>query len=232
MGMVIFQDMVNNSSYSFVFDTALPTVGLKSISDSCRHTDKKSRAIFESEMRGTIEHLNRFPCVLYYTVFNEGWGQFCADDMYEVAKECAPTRIIDATSGWFVRKKSDVDSRHVYFKPLKLGKLGTRPIVISEFGGYSYRISGHLATPHNYGYGLCENIEDFRKKFLTLYENEVLPLIPKGVSALVYTQVSDIEDETNGLLTYDRKICKLDEMPTKALMERLAKSIKEMENNR
>lgn len=230
-GMAVFQDMVNNSDYSFIFDTALPTVGMKSFPDKCLHTDKRSRDVFEKEMRGTISHLNRFPCVLYYTVFNEGWGQFCADDMYRVAKECAPTRIVDATSGWFVRKRSDVDSRHVYFKPVRLGELGDRPIVISEFGGYSHRIDGHLATPDNYGYKLYESIEDFREGFRALYEDEILPLIPKGISALIYTQVSDIEDETNGLLTYDREICKLDAEPTRALMERLAKSIKNTENN-
>ena len=150
--------------------------------------------------------------------------------MYEIAKACAPTRIIDATSGWFVQRKSDVDSRHVYFKPVKLGRLGDKPVVISEFGGYSHRIKGHLATPDNYGYKLYEKIEDFREGFRALYEDEILPLIPKGISALIYTQVSDIEDETNGLLTYDRKICKLDAAPTRALMDKLAKSIKNTEN--
>ena len=231
MGVVVFQDMVNNSSYSFILDTALPTIGIKHIPDKYRHTDKKSREIFEKEMRGTIEHLNRFPSVLYYTVFNEGWGQFCADDMYEIAKVCAPDRIVDSTSGWFVRKKSDVDSRHVYFKPVKLGKLGDRPIVISEFGGYSHRIDGHLATQDNYGYRLYKSIEDFREGFRALYEDEILPLIPKGISALIYTQVSDIEDETNGLVTYDRRICKLEPNTTKALMIRLADSIKNTEKN-
>ena len=231
LGMIVFQDMVNNSSYSFILDTALPTIGVKKLPDECRHTDKRSREIFEKEMRGTISHLNKFPSVLYYTVFNEGWGQFCADDMYKIAKTCAPTRIIDATSGWFVRNLSDVDSRHVYFKPVKCGKIGARPIVISEFGGYSHRVTGHLATPDNYGYKLYESIEDFREGFRALYEDEILPLIPKGISALIYTQVSDIEDETNGLLTYDRRVCKLDTESTKALMARLFESIKTTEKN-
>ena len=88
-----------------------------------------------------------------------------------------------------------------------------------------------MATPDNYGYKLYESIEDFREGFRVLYEDEILPLIPKGISALIYTQVSDIEDETNGLLTYDREICKLDAESTRALMERLAKSIKNTENN-
>ncbi len=231
LGMAVFQDMVNNSDYSFILDTALPTVGLKRLPDSLRHKDKKSRAIFEEHMRGEIEHLNKFPSVLYYTVFNEGWGQFSADEMYEVAKKCAPTRIIDATSGWFVRNKSDVDSRHVYFKPVKLGKKSKRPVVISEFGGYSHRIEGHIATPDNYGYKLYETQKEFESGFRSLYENEILPLIPLGICGLIYTQVSDIEDETNGLITYDRKVLKVDPEYTATMMKRLSDSIKTTENN-
>ncbi len=230
LGMVVFQDMINNSDYSFIRDTALPTVGLKKISDKKLHKSKKSREIFEREMRLEIEHLNRFPSVLYYTVFNEGWGQFCADDMYKIAKKLAPTRIIDATSGWFTRKLSDVDSRHIYFKPVKLGKTSSRPVVISEFGGYSYRIEGHLATEDNYGYTLCKSREEFEAAFRKLYETEILPLIPKGISALIYTQVSDIEDETNGLITYDRRVVKVDPEYTAEMMKRLFKSIKITEN--
>ncbi len=230
LGMVVFQDMVNNSDYSFFLDTALPTVGIKRLPDNFRHKDKKTRDIFESHMRDLIEHLNKFPSVLYYTVFNEGWGQFCADEMYRVAKSCAPTRIIDATSGWFLRRESDVDSRHVYFKPVKIGKVGSRPIVISEFGGYSHRIEGHLATPDNYGYKLYETKEAFEEGFRNLYENEILPLIGKGISALIYTQVSDVEDETNGLITYDRRVLKVDPDYTSKMMRRLFDSIKITEN--
>ncbi len=229
LGMVVFQDMVNNSGYSFILDTALPTVGLKRFPDNFRHRSKKSREIFLREMKATIEHTEKFPSVLYYTIFNEGWGQFCADKAYETAKALAPDKIFDATSGWFVRKKSDVDSRHVYFKAVKLGKLTDKPLVISEFGGYSHRISGHLSTEDNYGYKLYETREQFENGFINLYENEILPLVPKGISALVYTQVSDIEDETNGLMTYDRRIVKVDRERTASLMQRLSESIEKTE---
>lgn len=230
LGIVVFQDMVNNGGYSFILDTAIPTVGLKRMPDALKNTNQEARKIFEREMLATIKHTNKFPSVLYYTVFNEGWGQFSADKMYEIAKKAAPTRIIDATSGWFTRKKSDVDSRHVYFKPVKIKKVGDRPIVISEFGGYSHRVSGHLATEDNYGYKLYDTIEDFRDGFINLYEKEILPLIPKGISALIYTQVSDVEDETNGLMTYDRQVLKPDADTTKEVMKRLSDSIKLTEN--
>ena len=225
LGMVVFQDMVNNSSYSFFFDTALPTIGMKRFPDRHLHKDKRSRKIFEEHMYATMEHLYSFPSVLYYTIFNEGWGQFSADKMYEKAKEFDPTRIIDSTSGWFVRSKSDVDSRHVYFKTVKLGKVTDKPIVISEFGGYAHRVDGHLFGSNNYGYSIFDNVEDFTDAFLKLYSDEINPLIEKGICALVYTQVSDVEDETNGLITYDRKVIKPNVDRTNAIMQELYKKI-------
>ena len=224
-GMVVFQDMVNNSSYSWLVDTALPTIGLKRIPILFRHKSKKSRAIFEEHMYGTLDHLHFFPSVLYYTVFNEGWGQFSADEMYAKAKAFDPTRVYDATSGWFWRKASDVDSRHVYFKKVKIGKKDGRPIVISEFGGYSHRVKGHVFGENEYGYGGFETVKEYETALIKLYGEEIMPLISKGICALVYTQVSDVEDETNGLLTYDRRVLKPDAKRIKALMEKLAKEI-------
>ena len=225
LGMVVFQDMINNSGYSYIFDTVLPTIGMKRFPDGILHTSKRSRAIFEEHMYAIMEHLHSFPSVLYYTIFNEGWGQFNADKMYEKAKKFDPTRIFDSTSGWFTRSKSDVDSRHVYFKKVKLGKVTDKPIVISEFGGYSFRVDGHLFGSNNYGYSIFEDKEAFTEAFLKLYSGEIEPLIEKGICALVYTQVSDVEDETNGLLTYDRQCVKLDEKKTREQMSRLYKKI-------
>lgn len=228
LGMVVFQDFVNNGKYSFFFDTALPTVFMKSFPDQILHRDKKTRRIFKEHAAATVEHLYSFPCVLYYTIFNEGWGQFSADENYEFIKGLDDTRIIDATSGWFKRKKSDVDSRHVYFKPVKVKGPSDRPIVISEFGGYSHRVKGHLFGSDNYGYKIFDDINEFRSAFKRLYGEEILPLISKGVSALIYTQVSDVEDETNGVMTYDRRVTKLDEGECYALMNSLYEKMKEV----
>ena len=226
LGMVVFQDMVNNSSYSWLVDTALPTIGFKRLPIIFRHKSKKSQGIFIDNMICTIEHLYNFPSVLYYTIFNEGWGQFKADKMYELANRQDCSRIYDSTSGWFWRKKSDVDSRHVYFKPVKIGKTDGRPIVISEFGGYSHRVEEHLFGEENYGYSIFENQSEFEEAFDRLYLEEIKPLISKGICALVYTQVSDVEDETNGLITYDRRVVKLDKTKTKEIMNELYKEIK------
>ena len=224
LGMVVFQDMVNNSNYRFIYDTVMPTIGFKRLPD--RYRTKTERRIFEEEMYKTMDHLHSFPSILYYTIFNEGWGQFKADEMYEKASKYDPTRIIDTTSGWFYRKKSDVDSRHVYFKPVKVDKVGKNPIVISEFGGYSHRVTGHIFGTEEYGYSSFESKEEFERAFRVLYRDEIKPLISKGICALVYTQISDVEDETNGLLTYDREILKLDKDRTRALMDELYAEIK------
>ena len=224
LGMVVFQDMVNNSNYRYVYDTILPTIGLKRLPD--RHRTDAEKAMFEREMNATIEHLHNFPSILYYTIFNEGWGQFNADEMYEKACKIDPTRVYDATSGWFYRKKSDVDSRHVYFKKVKLGKVTSRPIVISEFGGYSHRVKDHLFGIDEYGYGGYATQKEYEDALVKLYSDEVKPLISKGICALVYTQVSDVEDETNGLLTYDREVLKVNPERIKKLMDELYAEIK------
>ncbi len=226
LGVVVFQDMVNNSDYSWLIDTALPTIGFKRLPILFRHKDEMTKDIFKNEMTGTIDHLRFFPSVLYYTIFNEGWGQFDADEMYDMAKNADPTRIYDSTSGWFWRKRSDVDSHHVYFKPVKLRKIGKMPVVISEFGGYSHRVKGHLFGEENYGYSIFEKQSEFEEAFDRLYLEEIRPLISRGICALVYTQISDVEDETNGLITYDRRIVKLDKKKTKTIMQKLYDEIK------
>ena len=209
-GMVVFQDMVNSGKYSFFIDTALPTIGVKrGITHSA---SEKRRKFFESECRQTCDLLYNHPCVCYYTIFNEGWGQYDADRIYTELKEYEPTRVWDATSGWFFEKKSDVDSHHVYFKKLKLKANTDRPLVLSEFGGYSYKAPDHsFNLDNNYGYRTFDSREKLTDGIVKLYADEVCECIRNGLCATVYTQVSDVEDETNGLVTYDRQQIKVDE---------------------
>ncbi len=220
-GIAVFQDMVNNGRYSFIRDTALPTVGIQRLPDFLLPRNGRTKEIFKVAMLGTLAHLYNHPSIVYYTVFNEGWGQFSADRMYELLKSYDRTRIIDTTSGWFRQKKSDVDSRHIYFKKLKIKKPDGRPVSLSEFGGYSYRVPEHVATDKNYGYRLYDSQKEFEDGFYSLYLNEVLPLVKSGVSALVYTQLSDVEDETNGLITFDRECIKVAPERCSLVMEKV-----------
>ena len=210
LGMVVFQDMVNNSDYNFLRDTALPTVGIQKLDDRKLHKDENSRREFLREAKATVDQLKNHPSICYWTIFNEAWGQFDSDKVYEIFRTWDDTRFIDSTSGWFRREKTDVGSRHVYFRKVKLQGDGKKPLVLSEFGGKTYKAEGHLFNPDkSYGYGGCDTLEGLNEAVSTLYLEEVLPCIQKGLCAAVYTQVSDVEDEINGLLTYDRKISKL-----------------------
>lgn len=208
LGMVVFQDMVNNSDYSFVRDSVIPIIGIKSLSDKNRHTNPESRRIFLESMEGTVKHLYNHQSICYWTIFNEGWGQFCADKVYDRLRTLDVTRFIDSTSGWFRQKKSDVDSHHIYFMPVNL-TAGNKPLVLSEFGGYACRLIDHCFNKEKiYGYKKFENEAALLEGMGKLYDEQILPLIDKGLCAAIYTQLSDVEDETNGLLTYDRKVQK------------------------
>ena len=228
LGMVVFQDMVNNSDYSFFRDTALPTIGIKRLSDKIMHRNKKSREAFLRGMESTVERVSFHPSVCYYTIFNEGWGQFSHASAYERLRALDDSRFIDSVSGWFMplsNKKfsSDVESLHVYFKPVKLkGAKSGKPIVLSEFGGYSYKVEGHCFNlSDNYGYRTYRDRKSFREGLLSLYRSEVIPLVKEGLCAAVYTQLSDVEDETNGLITYDRRVVKVDEAEMRAIAEEI-----------
>ena len=212
-GIAVFQDMVNNGKYNFVKDTVIPTIEttlLQRLNDNGFAKNPETRAIFEDSMYATADHLYNVPSIVYYTIFNEGWGQFCADDMYEKLRSFDSTRVIDSTSGWFRRHKTDVDSRHIYFRPLKPKKLDGRPLVISEFGGYAHSVKDHVFSESVYGYKVFSDRADFEAAVLKLYDKEVRALVEKGASAFVYTQVSDVEDEINGFVTYDRQCVKID----------------------
>lgn len=221
LGMIVFQDMVNNSDYSFLRDTALPTVGLQKLNDKNLHKNATHRRRFLEGMASTVRQLWNHPSICYWTIFNEGWGQFDADSVYETLKALDDTRFIDSTSGWFRRRKTDVDSHHVYFKPIKL-KAGNKPLVLSEFGGYSFKPAGHVFnTEQTYGYGKYEKQEDFTAAVEKLYTQQVVPAFKQGLCAAIYTQVSDVEDETNGILSYDRKVTKLDAPTMLPIAEKL-----------
>ncbi len=220
-GMLVFQDMVNSGKYNFVIDTALPTVGLRRF--VTHFANDRRRHHFERDAKETILHLQGHPSVVYYTIFNEGWGQYDASRLYTKLRGYDPTRLYDTTSGWFHARKTDVQSEHVYFKKLKLSHRADRPLVLSEFGGYSAKIEGHAFNlDKTYGYRFFKDAESFSSALLTLYRNEVMPAIDReGLCATVLTQLTDVEDETNGLITYDRRVTKVNEDEMRALAAEL-----------
>jgi len=225
-GMLVFQDMVNNGGYSYIRDTVLPTFKFKKRNDcKGRYQNPKRKAIFEKHMLDTLHDLYNHPCIIGYTIFNEGWGQFESDRMYDLAKRTDGSRIYDATSGWFAQTKSDMDSEHVYFRVEKL-QAKERPMFLSECGGFSCRVKDHVFNPRkSYGYGTCNNSDELTERIVAMYEGMVLPGIKGGICGCVYTQVSDVEDEINGMYTYDREICKVNKEKMQELASRIMQEI-------
>ena len=218
LGMAVMQDAVNNGSYSFLRDTALPTVGLRRRDDRRMHRDPVKRVAFLMGMARMVKSVRHHPSVVMYTVFNEGWGQFDHADAYRSLKKLDRTRLVDSVSGWFLPPKgqtlySDVESLHVYFKPFSMKETGAygKPVILSEVGGYAWKVKDHSYQPKGeYGYRSFDSAEALREAVERLYRTEILPAVEQGLCAAIYTQLSDVEDEVNGLLTYDRQLSKLE----------------------
>ena len=226
LGIIVFQDMVNNGKYRYFLDTVLPTLHLQKRRDLRTHPDPEARRNFLSAMEETARLLSNHPSICLWTIFNEGWGQFRADDAYRRLKALDLDRLIDSTSGWFHQKESDVDSLHIYFEPPHLGK-EKRPQLLSEFGGYVWKCDGHSFNPdQTYGYKKFDTREDFVKALRDLYLS-LVPLAKAGLCGAVYTQVSDVEDETNGLFTFDREVLKLRPEELKDIADALSAAVRE-----
>ncbi len=223
LGMFVLQDMVNNGEYDFWRDTVLATLGSK-LNDVGRYPDVLKEMYFRESAYHTQDRLTNNPCVIGYTIFNEGWGQTDSDAIGDDLKARDPSRFYDYTSGWFAQKHSDVESVHIYFRNKKLKALGL-PLLLSEFGGFTREVQGHLwNTKKSYGYGKCKDEKSLTDRIIASYRKMVLPAIPLGLCGAVYTQLSDIEDEINGFYTYDREVCKVDKARIQECMESVYKA--------
>lgn len=141
--------------------------------------------------------------------FNEGWGQFDSAWFSERTKEFDATRTVDSASGWH-DQGIDAKSIHCYFTPFKVPKKEKRLVLLSEYGGYSYQEKGHVFNNKKFGYRIYNDKESLNAAYKKLHEKLIIPAIKDGLAATVYTQVSDVESEINGLLTYDRRVLKVD----------------------
>lgn len=220
LGMLVWQDMVNGgSSYKSWFVTYLATLmnwHHLPFSDGEKHypllsrTHAEGRQEFLDEMEQTAAFLYNHPSIVTWVPFNEGWGQFQAADTAARLKQLDPTRLVDHASGWFDQKAGDVASLHYYFLTLHLKPESVRALALTEFGGYSFSMPEHSACEKTYGYKKFTSSEQLTAAYEKLMERTVLPAVSNGIGATIYTQLSDIEEETNGIYTYDRAVCKLD----------------------
>lgn len=215
LGMIVWQDMVNGGTkYNMPFVCYLPTAIPKiRIKDHCygnlSRREEEGRKAWEAECKETVEHLYNVPSIATWVPFNEAWGQFDAARVAENVKAQDPTRTVDHASGWFDQKAGDFNSVHNYFRKLKVEKDDKRAFVISEYGGYACHVKGHSSVERVFGYKKFDSLEEVSKAYQELYEGQVRPLVEQGLSGVVYTQLSDVEEEVNGLVTYDRKVVKI-----------------------
>ncbi len=229
LGFVVWQDFVNGGGeYSFAHVAALPFLGFHHKDGDYKYFARESewgRKAFAAMVDETVEQLYNCPCIGLWVIFNEGWGQFDSAAWTAYLQEKDPTRLIDSVSGWHDQGagKTTLKSLHIYYTPLKVPK-DSRPVVLSEFGGYSMKIEGHVFDAEKeFGYKKFRSQEALVKAIETLYLKKVLPLIGKGLCGCIYTQVSDVEEEINGLFTYDRKVLKVPVVAMSALNAALAK---------
>ncbi len=228
LGMLVWQDMVNGGrSYQSWYVTYLATVmeyfHLRmhdSMLTLLGRKDVKGRRQFVAELRETIRVLYNHPSIVAWVLFNEGWGQFHGEAITQIAREADDSRLIDQASGWFDQGGGDVRSIHDYFFPLFI-KAEKRVTALTEFGGYSLCVPGHHMYRKVYGYRIYRRKSDLSRGYREWIEREVVPNIARGLSATVYTQLSDVEEETNGILTYDRQIMKLNPKTVRELNRKM-----------
>ena len=226
LGMIVWQDMVSGGQpYSFLHVSALPTLGVVDLPDRDAkpygRSGMLSRARFRREMADTVRHLYNCPCIALWTVFNEGWGQFDALEMANELKMLDATRFIDHASGWQDQGREEMKSRHIYFRPVKLKNDG-RALALTEYGGYVLAVDGHRWTDRVFGYRICRDAAALTRDYQKLMLGQVLPHIrAEGLTAAVYTQITDVEEELNGLMSYDREVLKIPEETLREINKQL-----------
>lgn len=226
LGMLVWQDMPSGGGKYRFSTVTLPLItGLHRRDNRYRafaRASSQGRAEYMDELEELVGQLFNAPSVALWVPFNEGWGQFDSTLVMERLRALDPTRPVDPASGWHDQGAGDLRSLHVYFKPFRFryDRRG-RALALSEFGGYNLRVDGHCFNQKDYGYRRLPDAAALWRDFARLYEREVLPAVPRGLCAAVYTQLSDVEDELNGLMTYDRRVVKLDAEDVRELNERL-----------
>ena len=231
LGLIVWQDIVNGgSAYNLWFVTYLTNVLqplLRRFPDgkACRRLLSRAKPVsreeYAHELADTVQALRCHPCIACWVPFNEGWGQFDAGKAVQALRTLDGTRMVDEASGWFDQGGGDVHSLHNYFYPLRI-RPQKRTVALSEYGGIAWPMPGHEPPRKTYGYGTAKDRQELTARYKKLQLKTVLPQLEKGLSALVYTQLTDVEDEVNGLFTYDRAAVKPDANAVRSVNAALA----------
>lgn len=230
LGMLVWQDMPNGGgAYNMAF-----VAGIANFSDSIaremsdsnyrrfKREDPEGRKQYCRDLTGMVKHLYNHPCIAVWVPFNEGWGQFDAAKITAKLRGLDKTRLINQACGWFDQKGGDMYSIHNYRCGLTVAPQENRVVALTEYGGYAYPVVGHMFSKKKFGYRHYASREELTAGYRRLIEEEVIPNVARGLSAAIYTQLSDIETEINGVMTYDREVVKIDPDTIRELNRKLA----------
>ncbi len=235
LGLVVWQDFVSGGGeYNPWHIAYLPFLGFHHADDDYKYFARENeggRVAFMQMVDETLEQLFNCTCIGVWVPFNEGWGQFDSAKVTEYVRAKDNSRIIDSVSGWHDQGvgKTELKSLHTYYTPLCVPK-DERPVVLSEFGGYSMKVDGHVYDEKKeFGYKKFKTQAKLVQALEKLYLKKLLPLIEKGLCGCIYTQVSDVEEEINGLVTFDRKVVKVPIEAMRAINAKIAEKASEIE---
>ena len=223
LGMLVWQDMMSGGKYIGDFYAGfLPNIGILHVKDDkykvFNRGEKKWRDDYKRELSEMVDLLYNAVSLYAWVPFNEAWGQFDALKICEYVRHMDSSRVVDHASGWYDQGGGDIQSMHKYILPIRMRKLDDRAFVITEFGGYSQKETGHMWNPNKaFGYLMFKDKATLSAAYEKLHRKQVIPLIEKGLSGTIYTQVSDVENEVNGIYTYDRAVLKTDEKTVMAV---------------
>ena len=230
LGLIVWQDLVNGGepckSWFVTYLTNVLQPLLRRLPDKkplwglLSRGSAAARAEYDRELDDTVQALRCHPCIGCWVPFNEGWGQFDAPHATAALRALDADRLVDEASGWYDQGGGDVYSLHNYFYPLRV-RPKERAVALSEYGGIAWPMPGHEPPRKAYGYGTAKSRAELTARWKKLQLETVLPQLKNGLSALVYTQVSDVEDEVNGLFTYDRAALKPDAAAVRSVNEAL-----------
>ena len=226
LGMLVWQDAVNGGApYR---KRAVRNAKPRHFDDTVRRLplgreSAEGRALFELELARTLEQLHNVVSIVVWVPFNEGWGQFDAARIAGEVAERDPSRLVDHASGWHDQGAGDLWSLHLYQQEIAVPSRPSaerRAVVLSEYGGVSLLVPGHAFDEHRtFGHGTSATEEAWLETFTRMHRDQIAPAVRQGLAGTVYTQLSDVEDEVNGLLTYDRETAKA---PEAAIRDALA----------
>ena len=185
----------------------------------------ESEACYRKEWKEIMDALYSYPCIGTWIPFNEAWGQFKTPEIVEWTKQYDPTRLVNPASGGNHYTCGDMLDLHNYRAPELYLYDAQRATVLGEYGGIGWVVQGHIWEPdRNWGYIQFNSSKEVTDEYVK-YAEKLYDLIPRGFSAAVYTQTTDVEVEVNGLMTYDRKVIKLDEKRVREINRKLCESL-------